>query len=463
MFCLPIEEAQYLRNGATLPMKFSKKTALVLCIKLDSGFVLDINVKLFGVSYGRINWTPSSLTVSEPLNKTNEFVRTDHNDFHRCSECLVISSDGRGHLRPCPPTNTISMLRSNVYSRPISRLFEIRFEDPRYRILLLNNETGDFVDVNPNMVMNNEILEGFFSFKTVRSGKCVMSFDAVSVKRFAILFAFCRNESWRIRLCLVFTTKNGVLGYKVTKTLYAENNGSYEVPATWKRNTVLFFGIQSGNKDVDMIIRIHTQNMYEARISYDCSRDEVHLSDEILTSNARNRPFANRLYSAPRRPVASISAQRHVQDQSVLAIEPNEQNEPSNEATNEPSKEPSKEPPKEPNFEPNEQNEDDSYHEAFNSFQFWAAPVPDLPHEDNNDLEEFNDFRYWQTQVIALFIKKNIYIYNTIIIQLLFFLFQSYHSSYDADVEKSSEPDDKAESEYSENQPWLLPESMASC
>lgn len=200
----------------------------------------------------------------------------------------------------------------------MSRLFQIRFEKPEHKIKVLNNDIGAFVDIDADMIFNNDVIEGIFTFKVLASGKKVMSFDAVSLKRFSILFAFCVKNTWRIRLSLVFTTKQGVLGFRVTKALFTEEDGRLKVPKTWEGNTVLFFGIQSENDDVDMTMRIHANKTYEAEISWDCLRDEIYLSDNLKPSNAKKCSFPKHLYNATNQnPIAALAQQRSVPSPSL--------------------------------------------------------------------------------------------------------------------------------------------------
>lgn len=243
---------------------------------------------------------------------------------------------------------------------------------------MLDSESGAFADVTADL--NNELLEGVFSFKRLASGKRIMSFDAITVKRFAILFAFCHNESWCVRLGLISTTKNGFLGFKITKTLY-QDNGKFAVPPPWNGNTALVFGIQSGRNDIDMRIRVFTERMYECYISYHYARDEINLSDELLPSNARKRSYASHLYSVNSTPVATLREQRHVIDESALV----QRAEGNNQA------------------DPNEGNDDDEGAVAMQNSPPVASP------EVNNEsdaADEFNSCQFWKVSSF-LFLKKS--------------------------------------------------------
>lgn len=55
LFCLEIEPGQYLRSGTTVPTKFANNTSLVMCVKCDFDWKIDMNIKLFGIEYGSIS------------------------------------------------------------------------------------------------------------------------------------------------------------------------------------------------------------------------------------------------------------------------------------------------------------------------------------------------------------------------------------------------------------------------
>lgn len=274
-----------------------------------------------GRIYGHIFWSPESSNISNSLDINNgtTFVRSDPNFVHRCQECLLITPTGHGHISPCPPRNTISCLRDNIYSQETTLLFQIRFENPNQNIQILNN--GAFEDVDSNTTMMNDVIEGIFTFKTVTSGRKVMTLNAVSMKRFSILFCFCNKNKWRARFAIIFSTKNGVLGFKMTKKLFKAEDGQFYVPNSWKASTVLCFGVHSSNNDIDMTLRINANdtginiNPFEAQVSWDCLRDEINLSDNLKSQNATTRLFAKHLYQKiGRTTLATLGEQRYVPD-----------------------------------------------------------------------------------------------------------------------------------------------------
>lgn len=122
-------------------------------------------------------------------------------------------------------TGVPSMIRKNIFSNELYRMFQLRFE--------IFNEAGALMDLSADMCLQNDIIEGIFSTKKLAtSRKTVLSYDGIEPKRFAILFAFHRSGKWRACLCLLLTTEHGCLGFKATKTLYPERDGTFKVPNT---------------------------------------------------------------------------------------------------------------------------------------------------------------------------------------------------------------------------------------
>lgn len=291
-FCLPIKNNERLRNNLSIPDKFAMNTALVLCLQNTT---FDANIKVLGEAFGFVHWDITSFNVSSLLSMdySDEYIRMDANFFNHCPECLVISRDGRGHSRQCPKQHTISGLRKHIYSKKTCRLIRCS----HVQIL----EDGGFKDVN-NLTLINNVIEGIFQFRTTPSGKTLLSLDTITMNRCCILFAFHHRNAWRIRLLLIFSRKNGILGFIITKTL-VERNGQFIVPTTWKANTVLLIGVHPANMDVPMTLRIFANETgvniqpYDKQILWNFSRDEIVIPDGLKTNNAKNRSYAKQLYS----------------------------------------------------------------------------------------------------------------------------------------------------------------------
>lgn len=362
-----IEPPQVLWNGYKIPQQFSEDTSLVVCLKCNPNWEVAIEVKMCGVLYGKIHWNPSSLTMTDSLKGTNEITQTEFNNYRPCAECPVTSFNGEGHLPPCPPKCTISRLRKDAYSHKMDRVLQIRFENPRNHIQVLNNEIGNFIDVYGDTMFNNEVIEGIFTFKELPSGKKLLSFDSVTINRFAILFAFLHKGSWRVRLSLVLTTQNGVLGFKATSTLYAHDQ-KFQVPKNWIGNTVLFFGIRSNNEDIDMTLRIHAAEMYEAQVSWDHLHDDVLLSDNLIPTNSKSRPFPGHLYEGVAKKLKGIISQQR----RVPELQPQVVNATTSTSTS---------PPNDP--APTEQ-------------------TTEIVESDTTEAAQYNAFQFWHSQVISL-------------------------------------------------------------
>lgn len=287
-------------------LQFKYSTALML--RLETTDRLDCEVRLMGKEYGSVHWTPSSFNVTESLNMANvgEINELVPEMFHRCPECLLIRPDGEGHINPCPPRYTKSAPRENILSNAMTTVFKIRFGNRVVKVL--NNETKMFVDAFSSSSFMNDIIEGVFSFKKLNSGT-VMTYAAISIKRFSIIFAVFLRNSWRLRLRLVVTLKNGILGFPLTKILFVDN-GRVEVPKEYQHNTVLLLGIHSTD-DIELAIRVFANsnglnitgpsgefNGYTSEINWNRNGDSLSLPDQFLSPKAKQMRFASHLYQA---------------------------------------------------------------------------------------------------------------------------------------------------------------------
>lgn len=133
-------------------------------------------------------------------------------------------------------------------------VFRVRLADPSYVVKVLNNETKEFMDVYPGLTMHNDII-GIFSFKSTVSGASLMTFGATSIKRFSIVFAMFYRNAWRIRLRLVVTQKNGIIGLPLTKIIYSDH-GKIEIPMEYRKNTALMVRIFSKYQDISIDLRV---------------------------------------------------------------------------------------------------------------------------------------------------------------------------------------------------------------
>lgn len=114
------------------------------------------------------------------------------NDIHCCPRCLFTSLDGTGHTTPCFPRNTISGFRSNVYAITPKTLFKLRFNDPNGKMLVLNDDIGNFVNI-PDDILFSPATEGVFQFlKTLDGNAQLVTYRAASVKRFSIILCTCQ-------------------------------------------------------------------------------------------------------------------------------------------------------------------------------------------------------------------------------------------------------------------------------
>lgn len=328
IFCTEFEELYSLGTGK-MPEQFKKNTALIICVKTKT---LDVNVNLLDEAYGSIHWTPESFVVTENL-KVNDaipFQRIDPSYEHHCPDCLLVTPSGHGHANPCPPVHTASGLRDSIYASTMKRIFQIRFEDC-HSVQVLDEGVNRFVHVGSETKLINDIVEGMFSFKTLR-GKNLMTFEAAAMKRFCIIFAFWHKDSWRIRQRLVISLTNGLVCFPLTKTMFIEN-GLIKVPNDYKANTVLLLGIHTPNKELNMKVRVYANNTgknictpdfngYQGDITWDKENDVIRVSDNLLSKNAKKCSFERILYqrNGAKRIVGRRNQQLFVPEPPLLTV-----------------------------------------------------------------------------------------------------------------------------------------------
>lgn len=112
---------------------------------------------VFGLIPTDNSWSLSSMKIDQFFD--NEINEPNH--YHRCAECLVFSTDGRGHGPPCPPLRTISPRREHILSDTMTNVFKIRFES-EVMIHVLNSDMREFVQVGPGDSFFNEMVRGIF-------------------------------------------------------------------------------------------------------------------------------------------------------------------------------------------------------------------------------------------------------------------------------------------------------------
>lgn len=109
--------------------------------------------------------------------------------IHRCPRCLVLSLDGSGHTNPCLPLNTIGSFRTDISSWVPMSVFGIRVRDAA-QVLYLDSVDERFVpNVDGPKTLLSPSIEGIFQFNVNDSNYKQIDFNAVSIKRFSVIFA----------------------------------------------------------------------------------------------------------------------------------------------------------------------------------------------------------------------------------------------------------------------------------
>lgn len=253
----------------------------------------------------------------------------DSNRIHCCPRCLFSSIDGNGHTSPCFPQNTVSGFRSNVYAISPKTLFKLRVNDQCGTMFVLNGEIGKFVSV-PNDILFSPATEGIFEFKKLNENVQMITYRGASVKRFSVILCVLNKNLWRMRARLVVTQYEGVLCFKMYKTMYKDENGCFRIADEFKNNTAMIIGMKSESDEIKFELRINTsdngiqtaQTGYFGNVIYSQIIDKAIISPELLPQNAMRRIFPIELYEMSGRhvPVSSIRAQ-HVSAEVARCVE----------------------------------------------------------------------------------------------------------------------------------------------
>lgn len=136
--------------------------------------------------------------------------------LNRCPRCLVISLDGNGHSSPCYPINTVTSFRSDVYALRPAKLFGMRFAQGS--IFSFDKAAGQFVEVTDDFQLISPATEGIFYSSKTNLGFRSIFYDAISVKRFSIMFAVRNQNRWRFRFRAILSASDGLLCFPMRKT-----------------------------------------------------------------------------------------------------------------------------------------------------------------------------------------------------------------------------------------------------
>lgn len=228
------------------------------------------------------------------------------NYLHQCSRCFVVSLDEGSHLQ--------SSFRRNVYGSQPVVLFKIRLENSADWIKVFDAQNGSFDVVRENTSFISPATEGLFELKSDENGKQMVSYSAVSIKRFSVLVAVFANHKWRFRLRIVLTEDRGILCFPM-RTTFDTVNGKHMIPEGFRYNTPLILGIGTTGEQSTLRFKISAStngivvdtedqfNGYYGLVNWfrnrlDPSNDYVEISPELSQETAELRKFANCLYES---------------------------------------------------------------------------------------------------------------------------------------------------------------------
>lgn len=234
----------------------------------------------------------------------------------QCNRCLVISFDGSGHTAPCAPVNTVSLLRTNIYVKPLLPMFKMRMAKTQGTIHYLSNETGRFEDLIDAQVLMSAVTDGVFMFADHFANYRVLSYKGCRYRRFSIIIAVKENDMWRLRFRLVPTAIHGLIVFKMYSTLQLQDNRFLLTPEN-KNNTVLVIGIKPtmGHFKLDLRIYANENGQIERE------SDSVNASVKWVSGVGKRGYFIDERIDAEIEPIKTYFDKR-LYDERLTPLEP---------------------------------------------------------------------------------------------------------------------------------------------
>lgn len=188
-------------------------------------------------------------------------------------------------------------------------IFKILLNEPDTALYVLDKEKGQFVQPVDGATIVSAAAEGFFEFdvKKGENTKFLITFKGASVKRFNIMFAVLNDGLWRLRHRCVLSPYEGLIGFKMHKTMYKNGNDRYTISEEFKINIVLVIGVKTAADSINYRFQVNSNesgivnddrfNGYEGNIAWNKRSDSAVISDNLRPENTIRRLFHKDLYS----------------------------------------------------------------------------------------------------------------------------------------------------------------------
>lgn len=236
-------------NEFELEMKGSGKV-IKMVWNQSTGWKIDEHILEINVTDQRIDLDLKCTNC----NGQHHFSKCDSPDYSMCCyTCLVVSFDGKGHVKPCKPINRITNIRQNIFALNALTLFRIRF-DLVNSLFYLND--GVFKSFTPDIQLTSDVAETIVSIEEINDQSNLSQKNAQEIvlkqtifKRCSLLLAFKDERNmWRLRFLIRVTPKHGIMAFPLTRTLNMTNN-RLTVPDSLDVETVAVIGITMDNTE----------------------------------------------------------------------------------------------------------------------------------------------------------------------------------------------------------------------
>lgn len=157
----------------------------------------------------------------------------------RCDTCFLNILNDSEHI--CNPESVIvSSFRTNVYSKPLYRLFNVQSDD----LYFLDSINRKFEKIGHGDQLLSPATNGIMTFDEDDSA-VVATYSACKLQEFSIIFVAMDRNDYQMFFRVVVTANNGLVFHMMDSKLTADRD-RFILPDEYKMNTALILGTQSG-------------------------------------------------------------------------------------------------------------------------------------------------------------------------------------------------------------------------
>lgn len=237
----------------------------------------------------------------------------------KCKKCLVVSFDQSGHVRPCRPVESVCRYSTDIYGKNPMKMFQLKVENADDEVYFFDKGTSCFENIGKHDEVQHihaHPVEGLFLVRKIKNN-IVIEYAATSLYRFSVAVAYFSEGAWRVRFRFVVTPDNGILGFKLYRTI-EHHDGTLTILNDLNANTVLILGIKT--KEVESAVRFRvfanesgmindTSDAYYGKMSWNRIIDRLSISESLqVDTHGNTYRFNANLYELVGNPLFAAEA-----------------------------------------------------------------------------------------------------------------------------------------------------------